>query len=159
MSPESVDSKIAFDDEEPPMILGEPILPDDDCVVVNQKLKDSGWNQSNAYGLISFLYKKPGIREIKGKRLNVYYFTEEDHVKEYAKAKHSWLDIADTTFGDDASTDDNSISDPPDITTPNAILFRQQTTILPDDAMSSILTMVETNIFQSSQHQKHPKKC
>ena len=44
MSPESIDSKIAFDDEEPPMILGEPILPDDDCVVVNQKLKDSGWN-------------------------------------------------------------------------------------------------------------------
>ena len=35
---------------------------------------------------------------------------------------------------------------------------KQQTSILPDNAMSSIVTMGETNISQSSQHQKHPKK-
>jgi len=43
-SPESVYSKIVFDDEEPPIILGGPILLDDDWAVVNQKLKDSDWN-------------------------------------------------------------------------------------------------------------------
>ena len=78
-------------------------------------------------------------------------------MKEYAKAKYGWLDITDTTYGDNASTYDNSVSDAPDITTPN-ISPKQQTAILPDDAMSSIVTMVETNISQSSQHQKHPKK-
>ena len=102
-SPESVDSKIFFDDEDPPVIVRGPILPDDDWVVVNQKLKDSGWSWSNRYGLISFLYKKSSIRDVKGKRLNVHYFTEEDHVKEYAKVKHGWLDITDTTYGDNAS--------------------------------------------------------
>ena len=84
-------------------------------------------------------------------------FTEEDHVKEYAKAKYGWLDIPDTPYGDNASTDDNSISDAPDITTPN-ISPKQQTAILPDDAMSSIVTVIETNISQTSQHQRHPKK-
>ena len=83
-SPESVDSKIVFDDEESPIILGEPMFPHDDWVVVNQKLKYSGWSWSNRYDLISFSYMKLGIREIKEKRLNVDYFTEEDHVKEYA---------------------------------------------------------------------------
>ena len=130
-SPESIDSKIVFDDEEPPIILGEPIFPDDDWVVVNQKLKDSGWSWCNGYGLISFLYKKPGIREIKRKRLNVDYFTEEDHVKDYAKAKYGRLDIPDTTYGDNASSDHNSVSDAPDSTTPS-ISPKQQTAILPE---------------------------
>ena len=87
-SSESVDPKIVFDDEDPPVIVGEPNLPHDEWVLVNQKLKDSGWSWCNGYGLISFLYKKPGIKDVKGKRLNVDYFTEEDHVKEYAKAKY-----------------------------------------------------------------------
>ena len=77
-SPESIDSKIVFGDEDPSVIVGEPILPHDDFVVVNQKLNDSSWSWSNEYGLISCLYKKPGIRKSKGKRLNVDYFTEED---------------------------------------------------------------------------------
>ena len=64
------------------------------------------------------------------KTSNVDYFTEEDHVKEYAKAKYGWLDITDTTYGDNASTYDNSVSDAPDITTPN-ISPKQQTAILP----------------------------
>ena len=118
-SPESVDSKIVFDDEDPPVIIGEQILPHDDWVVVNQKLKDSGWSWSNGYCLILFLYKKPGIHEIKGKRLNIDYFTEEDHVKEYAKVKYGWLDITDTTYDDNAFTDDNSVLDVPDSTTPS----------------------------------------
>ena len=78
--PESADSKIVFDDEDPHIIVGEPIMPHDDWVVVNQKLKDSGWSWCNGNSLISFLYKKPGIKDVKGKRLNVDYFTEEDHV-------------------------------------------------------------------------------
>ena len=105
----------------------------------------------------SILEQEVWYPRIKGKRLNVNYFTEEYHVKEYAKAKYGWLDITDTTYGDNASSDDNSVSDAPDSTTPN-ILLKQQTAILPDDAMSSIVTMVETNISQSSQHQRHPKK-
>ena len=157
-SPESVYSKIVFDDEEPPIILGGPILLDDDWAVVNQKLKDSDWNQSYGYGLISLLYKKPGICEIKEKHSNVDYFTEEDHVKEYAIAKYGWLDKADTMYDDNASIDDNSVSNSPDITTSKSILSNQQTTILPNYVMSSIVTTVETNISQSSQHQKHPKK-
>ena len=75
----------------------------------------------NGNGLISFLYKKPGIREIEGKRLNVDYFPEGDQVREYAKAKYGWLDIPDTTYGDNASTDDNSVSDASDSTTPNIL--------------------------------------
>ena len=71
--------------------------------------------------------------------------------------KYGWLDIPGTIYGDNASTDDNSVSDAPDITTPN-ILPKEQTAILPDDAMFSIMTMVETNLFRSSQYQKHPKK-
>ena len=38
-SPASDDSKLVFDDEKPPIILSEQIMPDDDWVVVNQKLK------------------------------------------------------------------------------------------------------------------------
>ena len=53
--------------------------------------------------------------------------------------------------------DDDSISDDPGSTTPD-ISPNQQTALLPDDAMSSIVTMVDTNISQSSQHQKHPEK-
>ena len=78
-------------------------------------------------------------------------------MKEYAKAKYGWLDIPDTTYGANASSDDDSISDDLGSTTPN-ISPKQQTAILPDNAVSSIVTMVETNISQSSQHQKHPKK-
>lgn len=48
--PESADSKIVFDDEDPPVIVGEQIMPHDDWVVVNQKLKDSGWSWCNGNG-------------------------------------------------------------------------------------------------------------
>jgi len=68
------------------------------------------------------LYKKPGICEIKEKHSNVDYFTEEDHVKEYAIAKYGWLDKADTMYDDNASIDDNSVSNSPDITTSKSIL-------------------------------------
>ena len=78
-------------------------------------------------------------------------------MKEYAKAKYGWLDIPDTTYGVNASSDDYSISDGPGSTTPN-ISAKQQTAILPDYEMSSIVPMVETSISQSSQHQNHTKK-
>ena len=120
---------------------------------MNQKLKDSGWSWCNV-AMRNVACSNVAMLQ----RLNVDYFTEEDHVKKYAKATYGWLDISDTTYGDNVSSDDNSVSDIPDSTTPN-ILSKQQTAILPDDAMSSIVTMVETNISQSSQHQKHPKKC
>ena len=127
----SADSKLVFDDEEPLIILGEPIMSADDLAVVNQKMKRSYCSWSNGYGLISFLYKKPSIHKIKGKRINVDYFTEEDHVKQYDKSKYGCLGIADTTYGDNASIDENYVFDTPAMTTSKSFLSKQQTTILP----------------------------
>ena len=41
-SPACVNFKLVFDDEEPPIILSEPIMPAYDWAVVNQKLMYSG---------------------------------------------------------------------------------------------------------------------
>ena len=57
-SPESVDSKIVFDDEDPPVIVGEPILPHDDWVFI---IKDY-------FGINTFRtpFSLPGIEPCHG---------------------------------------------------------------------------------------------
>ena len=95
------DSKINLDDQDPPPIIGDSIQPNDAWVQVYQKMIDSGWNWLAGSGLSDYHYLKPGITEVKGKILNVDYFSNEEHLQQYATEKYGWENTLNATYGED----------------------------------------------------------
>ena len=100
------DSKINSDDQDPPPIIGDSIQPNDAWVEVYQKMLNSGWIWSAGSGLSDYLYLKPGIKEAKGKILNVDYFSNEEHLKQYATEKYGWENTLNATYGEDILSSD-----------------------------------------------------
>ena len=94
------DSKINIDDQEPAPIIGDSIQPNDAWVQVYQKMIDSGWDWLAGSGLSDFHNWKPGISEVKGKILNVDYFSIEEHLQQYATEKYGWKNTLNATYGE-----------------------------------------------------------